>query len=280
LACGFKHFAFCGFAETPVEKTAWSEIRRVFFTERIIAAGFETPPCFAISGSADNWTQERRSLTKWLLSLPKPVGLMACNDDCGQRVMEACRLAGLAIPDVVGVVGADNDEVICGLTDPALSSIAINFERAGYDAAHALDQMMRRLNGVPQRIMAVASNITARRSTDFVAADEPHLTRALQFIRDRARDGVSVNDVARSAGLSRRALEKRFRNSLGRSVLHEIRRVRTDQIARLLVETQLPVGKIADSLGFGDVQHFARYFRAGKRMSPRAYRQTYSIRSA
>jgi LacI family transcriptional regulator len=276
LNCGFKHFAFCGFAKTPVETTAWSEIRRQYFSGRIRAAGFDDPKQYMISGVADDSAVERRRLMDWLVSLPKPVGLMACNDDCGQRVMEGCRLAGLTIPDMVGVIGADNDEVICGLTDPALSSIGINFERAGYDAAQALDQLMRGSAGAPERIMAVASNVVARRSTDFVAAEEPQLTKALQFIRDHARDGLSVDEVARSSGLSRRALEKRFRNFLDRTVLDEIRRVRTDQIARLLIETQLPVGKIADSMGFGDVQHFARYFRSGKRMSPRAYRQAYS----
>jgi LacI family transcriptional regulator len=121
----------------------------------------------------------------------------------------------------------------------------------------------------------MASHVVARRSTDFVAAEDPHLAKALRFIRDRARGGVSVDDVASSAGLSRRALEKRFRKQLGRSILEETRRVRTDQIARLLVETDLPVAKIADLLGFPDVQHIARYFQADKRLSPVAYRKIY-----
>jgi LacI family transcriptional regulator len=275
LHCGFKHFAFCGHARLSLERTEWAEVRRDFFSRRIREAGFETPAAYTLSAEARDWAEQRRSLAGWLQSLPKPVGLLACNDDCGQRVMEACKLAGLSVPDVVGVIGADNDEVICGLTDPPMSSVAINFERAGYEAARALDALMRRSGHVPQRILAVASHVAARRSTDFVAVEEPHLARALRRIRDQARTGVSVDEVVQAAGLSRRVLEKRFRHFLDRSILEEIRRVRTDHIARLLVETELPVAEIADLLRFEDVQHVARYFRAAKGVSPTGYRQKY-----
>ena len=276
LHCGFKHFAFCGYAEAALEGTVWSEVRCEFFSARIRQAGFKPPPHFALSNSEENWPRERRSLAQWLESLPKPLGLMACNDDCAQQVMEGCKLAELRVPDTVGVIGADNDEVVCSLTDPPLSSVAIDFERAGYDAARALDRLMRHLKSVPARITAAAPHVVTRRSTDFVAMDEPHLAHALRFIRDHARSGVSVDDVARAAGLSRRALEKRFRSLLGRSILGEIHRVRTDHIARLLLETDLPVATIAEMLGFAETHHFARYFRAAKQMSPLRYRMAHA----
>jgi len=275
LGCGFKHFAFCGYEKTSLENTTWSEIRRESFCQRIREAGFGNPPHYTLSATGKDWSKEWRLLAHWLSALPKPLGVMACNDDCGQRMMEVCKLTKLTVPDWVGLIGADNDEVVCGLTDPPMSSIAINFERAGYEAASALDGLMRRSHVVPPRITALASHVAARRSTDFVAAEDPHLAKALRLIRDRARSGVTVNDVAQTSGLSRRTLEKRFRKMLGRSVLNEIRRVRTDQIAQLLVETDLPVAQIADLLGFADTQHIARYFRAGKRVSPLAYRKTY-----
>jgi len=275
LGCGFKHFAFCSYRKTPYENTTWAEIRREFFCKRIQEAGFESPPVYTLSALAKDWSKEWRLLARWLDSLPKPAGLMACNDDCAQRVMEVCKLAGLTVPDMVGIIGADNDEVVCGLTNPPMSSIAINFERAGYEAASALDGLMQGARVVPDRITAVASHVVARRSTDFVAAEEPHLAKALRFIRDHARRGVSVDEIALSVGLSRRALEKRFRKQLGRSILEEVRRLRTDQIARLLVETNLPVAKIADLLGFPDTQHIARYFQADKHLSPVAYRKAH-----
>ena len=280
LECGFKNFAFCGYSENPLEHTAWSEVRGEFFGDRICQAGFEKPPQYSLSNTEEDWPKERRALADWLESLPKPVGLMACNDDCGQQVMEACKLAGLMVPDEIGVIGADNDEVICGLTDPPLSSVVINFERAGYDAARALDRLIGGATRVPPRITAAAPHIVTRRSTDFVATNDIYLSRALQFVRDRARVGVSVNEVARAAGLSRRALEKRFRSLMGRSILEEIRRVRTDHIARMLLETDLPVAGIAETMGFSDAHHVARYFRAAKLMSPLRYRATHARYSA
>jgi len=275
VSCGFKHFAFCGYEKTALENTIWSEIRRKSFCGHIREAGFADPPYYAFSTPLKDWSKEWRSLARWLGTLPKPLGVMACNDDCAQRLMEVCKLAGLTVPDMIGIIGADNDEVICGLTDPPMSSIAINFERAGYEAAAALDGLMRGAPVVPNRITAAPSHVVTRRSTDFVAADEPHLSKALRFIRDHARNGVSVDEVAQSAGLSRRALEKRFRKQLGRSILEEIRRIRTGHIAQLLVETDLPVAKIADLLGFPDTQHIARYFQTDKKISPVAYRRTY-----
>ena len=280
LQCGFKHFAFCGYTENPLERTVWSEIRGEFFDARLGRAGIAKPPHYALSNAEQDWPNERRALADWLEALPKPLGLMACNDDCAQQVMEACKLARLKVPDEVGVIGADNDEVVCSLTDPPLSSIVINFERAGYDAARALDQLMRGRKHVRARITAAAPHIVTRRSTDFVATEDAHLTHALQFIRDRARSGLSVNEVARAVGLSRRALEKRFRALLERSILEEIRRVRTDHIARMLLETDLPVASIAEMLGFADAHHFARYFRAGKQMSPLRYRVRHARYSA
>jgi LacI family transcriptional regulator len=265
LACGYRQFAFCGYATTPLEKALWSDIRRQYFSEQITTAGFAPPPHYEISMDVDDWLKLRRSLARWLGSLPKPLGLMACNDDCGQLVMEACKLAGLAVPDQIGIIGADNDQVVCGLTDPQMSSIEINFERAGYDAAHALDLLMQGNKAVPPRITAHAAHIVARSSTEFVDAEEPHLARALCFIRDHARSGLSVDQVVATAGLSRRALDQRFRKLLGRSVVEEIARSRTEQIARLLKETSLPVAEIAEMFGFTDAKAFLRSIQAGNR---------------
>ena len=268
LQCGFKRFACCSYEGTP-----WADQRVKSFAERIRAAGFDIQKYTAPPPARVDWPKERRAMAKWLEALPKPVGLLACNDDCGVQVLEACKMAGLPVPDAVGVVGADNDELVCGLADPAMSSVAVNFERAGYESAQALDHLMKKLRGGPSKIIVQATHIVPRRSTDVVAVEDALVAKALRFIRDHARESVAVDEVALAAGLSRRVLERRFRRELNSSILIEIRRVRTDQIARLLVETHLPVSEIAESMGFPDVQHFARYFRAGKKLSPLAYRR-------
>jgi LacI family transcriptional regulator len=278
LKCGFKHFAFCGYGSP--ESFTWSALRQEAFTAHIRKSGFKVYGYTTLSPTSHTWRKEHHRMAAWLRSLPRPVGVMACNDDCGRHVIEACKLANLAVPDDVGVLGADNDEVVCGLTDPPMSSVAIHFERAGYEAALVLFRLLRGRRRVPDKITVHASHVIARRSTDITAGSNPHVTKALQFIRDHARENVMVAEVSRAAGLSRRALEIRFRQEIGCSIRQHIRRIRTDQIVRLLVETDLPIGQIAETLGFSDIQHFARYFRAGKQMSPLAFRRKHAGRVA
>jgi LacI family transcriptional regulator len=276
LECGFKHFAYCGFQSTLLEHTAWSRQRQDSYNDRIVAAGFASPPAYILSPLNQNWLQERDELARWLAALPKPAGLMACNDDCGVQVMEACKLAGLAVPEDVGVVGVDNDEVVCGLADPPMSSVVVNFEKAGYEAARTLDRLMRGRRKIPGRILVSASHVFTRRSTDTIAIDDPELAAALRHIREHSRTNLGVDEVAQATGISRRGLERRFRRLLGHSILYAIRRERTSLIARRLVETKLSVRQIAESLGFDDDQHIARYFEAFKKTSPLAYRRKFA----
>jgi LacI family transcriptional regulator, galactose operon repressor len=284
MQCGFKHFAYCGYGTEPAsasrrESSTWSDLRQESFARHIRRSGYDVHTYASPLPLPHTWREERRNITAWLKSLPKPAGLMACNDDRGRQVIEACKLADLAVPDQVGVLGADNDEVVCGLSDPPMSSVVINFERAGYEAALTLFRLLCGARRVPAKISVPATHVVARRSTDILTLSDPQVTKALQFIRDRAGEDVAVDDVARAAGLSRRTLEIRFRREFGCSIYQHIRRVRTDRIARLLLETDLPVGRIAESLGFADMQHFARYFRAVKQISPLAYRKAYGGRT-
>lgn len=275
IQCGFKNFAFVSISNQPKETVSWAQLREESFVRRIHELGFETHTYLLPRTTGRNWVRERNALATWLKSLPKPVGLMACNDDCGVQVMEACKVAELPVPDQVGVIGADNDEIVCGLSNPAMSSVAINFERAGYEAAEALHQIMQGGKRGGGKINVPATHIATRRSTDIVAVADPALGRALRFIRDHSRRAIGVGDVAKAAGFSRRALERRFRHEIGISILDQIRKARTEQICKMLVETALPVGQIAESLGFEDVQHFARYFRSAREMSPLAYRKSF-----
>lgn len=282
LACGFKKFAYCGSLTSLEKGTPWSELRRQAFADRIRKAGcscenFPVPP----AASHLSRLRERALIARWLQSLPKPVGLMAANDDRARQVVEACKIAGISVPSEVGIIGVDNDEVVCGLSDPPLSSVAVNFDRAGYEAASALDCLMKGKGRVPARIVVHPTHIVVRRSTDVVAVEDQTVAKALRYIHNAtSRQELMVAAVARHAGVSRRLLEKRFRRELGCSVLDEIRRMHTDKMAQLLAETHLPVREIAETLGFDDVQHFARYFRSVKKMSPLAYRKAYAGYSA
>ncbi|WCJ58332.1 DNA-binding transcriptional regulator [Fontisphaera persica] len=269
LNCGLKHLAFYGLSGVP-----WSEERAASFSARVAAAGlaahhYQTPP--GTSGE-----DERRGLAEWLLRLPHPVGIMACNDDHGQQVIEAAKLAGLRLPDEVAVLGVDNDELVCELSSPPMSSVAVNFERAGYESAQLLDRLMRGQQPSTNRIVAQAVGVITRQSTDILAVQDPRLAAALRFIRTHADAPLTVSEVARAAGMSRRALEKQFRALLDRSIRREIARVRVERICRLLEETNRPISHIAEAMGFQGQEHFARYFRAEKGMTPLAYRRKFA----
>jgi len=287
LQCGFRHFAFFGYAAEnsrsrgeELEQTPWSRNRLESFTKRVVEAGFLPPAVFVLPAWETDWPKFRDQVAHWLSKLPTPLGVMACNDDCAVQVVEACKLAGLAVPDAVGIVGADNDEVVCGLAEPPLTSVALNFERAGYEAAEALEKLMARSRPRSLHISVPATHLVARRSTDVVAVEDELLAKALRFIRNRVSRPNSVDEVAKAAGASRRVLERRFREGLGHSVLQEIRRVRTNEIARLLIETNWSIGRIADALGFDDDRHFSRYFYSIKNLSPIAFRKKYGAQPA
>ena len=277
LNCGFRHFGYCGSAQGGSERTPWSQQRGESFEHRLAEAGFPTacftPPAPAAKRARLSWKSERQHLVRWLKSLPKPIGIMACNDDRGEQLIEACRAAPIQVPDEVAVIGADNDELVCGFCNPPLSSVAIGFERAGYESAESLHALMRRRRPAQHKIIAAASHVVTRRSTDIFTVEDPSVARALRYIRDHNHGPLAVTEVARAAGLSRRSLEKRFRSTLARSILTEIRRGRVERIAQLLAETSLSISEIADQLGFDSPQHIARYFRAGRGMTPREFRQ-------
>lgn len=265
LGCGLRHFAYCGDQAQP-----WSKARAASF-RRHLAAERNAVDFFRPAGASA--PRLRAALKQWLQALPRPVGLLAENDDFGQRVVEACKAAGLRVPDDVAVLGVDNDELVCEFSAPPMSSVALNFERAGYESAQVLERLMQRRAVHTRKILVQATQVVARQSTDLLATDDPAVARALRFIREHTQQRVSVPDVARAAGVSRRTLEKRFSAVMNRSVLGEIRRVSCDRIAQLLTETHLPVARIAEALDFESQQHVARYFRAEKHVTPLAYRK-------
>jgi LacI family transcriptional regulator len=278
LSRGFSSYAFCGLAVYPQKAVPWSEERSQAFCDLVSKAGMPCHTYLLPLVNVPDWDREREKLRRWLKALPRPVGCMAANDDVAGEVAAACKHLGLAVPDEVAIIGADNDELACGLADPPLSSIAVGFERAGFEAADALDRAMRSGRVGSSRIIAHALHVVARRSTDSTAVEDPNLARALRFIRDRAGDSeISVQEIAVTAGLSRRALERRFREKIGKTVAEHVRELRINRIAQMLIETNLPVSRIAEATGFHDVQHFARYFRSVQKVTPLAFRKAHKV---
>ncbi len=245
-----------------------------YFTSRATEAGFKLH-VFYVSSSLGSWRsfeREQNRLVEWLKRLPKPVGLMAGNDVCGSHIIEACRIARLQVPDQVAVIGVDNDELICDLTDPPMSSITLNTEHAGYQAAALLDRLMAREKMTGQNILVRATHVVTRQSTDILAMEDRTVAEAIRFIRQHSKEAVQVGDVVDQVAMSRRNLELRFRKALNRSIYSEIKRIRTQQIIRLLCETDLPISEIALQLGHPSDKHIARYFKQQIGMSLKEYR--------
>lgn len=270
---GLRHFAFCGF-----NYAYWSQERGEGFCERIVQAGFESNCYKPRLKSPRSWEKEQPFLVDWLLSLPKPVGVMTCNDDRGCDVIEACKIADLRIPEEVAILGVDNDELVCDLSFNPLSSINLNTEKAGYDAAELLDRLMAGEKMAKQVIAIEPTHVVSRQTTDILAVDDSDVVDAIRFIQQHSKEPIQVNDVVNAVALSRRVLEKRFRRILGRSVLDEIRRVRIDKVAQMLLETNKSILQIALALGYSGSDNVARYFRKEKGMSPIAYRKRYGHR--
>lgn len=274
---GFRQFAYCGFGDSFF----WSRERGRSFCRRIREAGFETRRYeYEQSESAlrRSWEAEQGILVKWLKSLPKPVGVMACNDDRSQYILEACKLADVQVPEQVAVIGAGNDDLICDLAAPPLSSVALSTQKAGYEAAEALDALMNSRTIPGGTIVVRPSHVVTRRSTDVFAIADRCVLDVLRHIHARARrEPVQVEDLLKWVPVSRRSLYDRFAQVLGRSVHDEIKRVRMDECARLLISTELPISEIASQLGYPDAKNLARYFRQSMGLSPLEYRKQHCI---
>jgi len=281
LEVGLRRFAFCGFANCP-----WSTLREKAFQEFAKKGGYFFSAHHLTLANwmqrpnwIESWQQEQPIMVKWLRSLPKPVGLMACNDVCGREVLQACATAGLRVPDDVSVIGVDNDEMMCELANPALSSVALDNEKAGYDAAHLLDGLMRGERAGGEIVWVRPTHVATRHSSDAIVQEDALVGVALQFIRERAKRAISVSDIADELRVSRRTLERRFVRATGRTVLNEIMCCHLKRAKQILLETDLPCHKVAVESGFGSLKTFNRSFSHHEGATPQNFRRQSKIMS-
>jgi LacI family transcriptional regulator len=274
-ACGLRQLAFCGWAPGGGAPDHWLSARRRGFLEAARAAGvpvraYDRPARYA----GWSWRAELRALAAWLRTLPRPCGLLACHDQRARHVLEAARLAGLAVPRDVAVLGVDNDEVLCEMASPPLSSVELDAVRVGFEAAAALDRLRRgRRPGRPAEVPP--AGLVARASTDTLATDDEVVVAAVRYLRAHACRPIRVADLLEAVPVSRRTLEVRFRRALGRTPHDELGRLRLQKARELLLQTHWPLKKVAEASGFAYAEHFHAFFRRAMKTTPDAYRKAH-----
>jgi len=258
LANDFRNFAFVG----EPSNMNWSRWRQEAFVGRLEEKGFACAVYPSPSShEREEWEVERQRMSRWLAKLPKPLAVFAANDARGRQVLSACLAADLPVPYEVAVLAVNNDVMICETSLPPLSSIAVDMERAGYAAAELLDQLMRKTLTKQRCVTFDPQEVVARASTQRLQVNDRLVIRALEYIRINAGLNIRVSDVAGHAGVTQRWVEKRFAQTLGRSVMDEIQRVRMDTVHSLVAETQIPLTQIAKRCGFTSANHLGVLFR-------------------
>jgi LacI family transcriptional regulator len=268
---GFKNFAFYGFKDI-----VWSRERAEGYEERLAKAGHEVHYFeHKKSRSSELWYYKPSSLSRWLKSLPKPIALMTCDDNQGQHITEACRQAGIRIPEEVAVLGVDNDVMICEMSDPPLSSIALDVEKGGYDAAKLLHQLIKKDITGYHDIVVKPTQVITRHSADIYATNDDHIASSLKYIHQNIDKNLHVDEVVRQVPLSRRALEKRFLEITGYPIYKYISNLRIEKFSKKLLDTDMSVFEIALDMGMTDSKNLARQFKQAKGCKPSEYRHRY-----
>jgi LacI family transcriptional regulator len=214
-----------------------------------------------------------RTMLEWVRKAPKPFAVLVCNDERAEVLTHLCNTHDINIPDEVAVLGVDNDEHVCSLSTPALSSVIIPWEQIGYRAAELLNQ---RMNGEPSpeaQYLVAPTGVMERQSTDATAVADADVRQAMQFIRANAHKLISVDDVVNSGTVTRRTLERRFHDALGYTPLEAIRKTKLARAKMLLSMTEFSLNRIARDCGFAHTSWFSKAFREVFGETPAAYRR-------
>lgn len=267
---GFENFAYCGF-----DDMYWSRQRGIAFAKRLSENGFEVSN-FNYCQQEDIHKRDKEivAMANWLSKLPKPLGVMACNDDRSQHIVKACMLAKLKNPQDVAIIGVDNDVIACELSDVPLTSIALSTEKSGYEAAMLLDKMMGGAN-VPKysKIVTRAKCIVRRLSTDVLAIGDVEVVKAVEFIQHKSNVDTCVDDVVEQTCLSRKVLERRFKQEVGESINTTILQKKVDTIKQMLLNTNIGIEKIAEIIGYSSAAYMITSFKRLTGETPCSFRK-------
>jgi LacI family transcriptional regulator len=274
LAKGFRTFGYCGDS-----RFLWAQQRGDEFQRRVNQAGRSCATFLETKAVARHPGSDAaiRAIANWLEHLPRPLGVFACYDGRAQQALEACQLRGWKVPDEIAVVGVDNDDVLCEMCIPALSSVQPDARRTGYHAAATLARMMRGERLARQTHYVEPVRVVERQSTDVVSVSDLRVARAVRFIREHVGDGIDVSDVLRAVPMSRTLLERKFKSALGHSPHREIIRQRIARAKHLLVDGDVAIATVAELAGFDNASYLSVAFRRETGESPYAFRAKHRV---
>lgn len=275
----FKNFAFFGIAGA-----LWSNRRHAGFADALQKANPTLQVTALICEPDDDaplgvWDSNQEQVARWLSHLPKPLGLLGASDRLALRILHACRCGHISVPEEIAVIGVDNDEEICRLADPLLTSVMDDARKVGNRAAELLDLLMSEpAQSESKTIFIPPLGIATRRSTESTALDDPLVARACRIIREKACSGLTVQELVQALNVSKSHFYQRFRTVLNRLPHEEILRARLRNAQSLLRETQLPVEEIALRCGFEHPEYLNVAFKRELGASPSRFRRDFRSR--
>lgn len=279
-AIGAEHFiqkGFGSFAFYGVKDIVWSEERKLGFQNAIktkIPEAFFSE--YLHSEIEDFWHYDSLKLLKWLMSMPKPVAIMACDDNHGHHIIELCSNYGIRVPEEIAVLGVDNDEIVCSLSNPPLSSLGQSVEKGGYDAACLIQNMLDNPAYVPSDIIVQPIGVVTRQSSDVYATSDNFIAIILKYIHQNVETKFCIDDLLRHVPLSRRLLELKFKKVTGQAIYQYVMTLRIERFAQRLLDSQDPVIDIAMEMEFADYKNIARQFKKLKGCSPLVFRNKHA----
>lgn len=266
---GFRHFGFFGFSNV-----CWSDERCQGFRQEVERAGFGNSfHTYNLQDIDKLWFYEREQLAEWLQSLPKPIGIMACDDNQGNNLVEACHSAGIKIPTEISIMGVDNDELLCNLGSTPLSSIQVNIEEGGSQTAALIERRVFHPEAPLEDVVLKPVKIIGRMSTAAYATGDVQIQKAIQYIHRNSMKKISVEDVMGEVALSRRLLERRFKKVTGQTIYQYITDLKLKQFAQMMLDSDEQLISIAISLGESDTKSISRRFKQLYGCSPREWRE-------
>ncbi len=270
LERGFRHFAWVSTLDDAVTR-----LRLRGFEETLAKAGFTTESWILqlqAGARGDEWSAKCEFLERGLKAIPKPAAIFCFRDADAASVLDVCADAELAVPEEVAILGADNNVLICESVRVPLSSVNHDLEGLGYEGAALLHRLMQGQRAPKRPKVIPPKGITVRRSTDVLAINHEPTRRALQFLQENYSRQIGAEEAAAASGLSRRQLERAFREHLGRSVSDQLAFVRLLRAKELLTRSDLPAADVAAQAGFNTPQYFNNVFRQATGLTPRRFR--------